>query len=707
MATVSRRHSQHKIRNTLVTATITFDDAATKWVDLGDPTGGPDGTTHLTPPTDPRSGLPNWVPLGEVVEDWSDCDLDSLEFTVEKFHDGGSPARDIQILVGDADGTPWKVATARAAVPAPAKLNADAKARKLSDVASISCRYAGGQTVSRPTRANSLTLEESGHSESNSGTAPSHTLAGAPSEGELILWHLHCRSNDLTEIGAPSGFATDGPGVSAVSGYDMTYECFYKVAGASEGTAYTGSMTNSSHWAVGMEVISSTEGWTEGTTLDDSTVQTNTYTSTTTTMSTSSSGTLAGTEGWAVIGATSRTGGETHSAWTTDFTEDWDDSTGAGGGAISYAVAYDIRTVTTAYTATVDKSNATQGVIATGAFIEDASSGLEITPAAVTVNATAGTVTVDMDLTPAAVTVTATPGTVTVDMDLTPAAVTVTVTPGTVTVDMDLTPAAVTVTVTPGTVTVDMAVTLTGPTVTATAGALSLAVDLTPAAVTVTVTPGTVQLDMAVTLTGPTVTATAGTLTVSLDTGQDITPAAVTVTATPGALSLAVDLTPAAVTVNVTAGTLTLGGDVTLTGPTVTATAGTVSVDMSLTPAAVTVTVTPGTVTVDMAVTLTGPTVTATAGTVIVAGAGLSITPENVTVTATGGALVVSRTLRPETFGYRGAHAVYREAARRPRVEAQHAPAACPNDGTPLQRQGNVWRCPYDGWEWPADREYV
>lgn len=158
---------------------------------------------------------------------------------------------------------------------------------------------------------------------------------------------------------------------------------------------------------------------------------------------------------------------------------------------------------------------------------DEGSSGLAITPAAVTVTVTEGTLTITttVDVTPGAVTVNATPGTVTVTTNtpVTPAAVTVNATPGTVTITtgaVDITPAAVTITATPGTVTVETAATQA----------------ITPGAVTVTATPGglTVTSNVDVTPTGPTVTATPGTLTIT--TAAYITPAAVTVSVTPASV---------------------------------------------------------------------------------------------------------------------------------------------------------------------------
>ena len=301
--------------------------------------------------------------------------------------------------------------------------------------------------------------------------------------------------------------------------------------------------------------------------------------------------------------------------------------------------------------------------------LDEFTSADNITPAAVTVTATPGGLTVtagQVDITPAAETVTVTPGTLTVTdvQSVTPAAVTVTATPGGLTVtagQVDITPAAETVTVTPGTVSLAATydITPSAVTVTATPGTLDVtaSADITPTAETVTVTPGglTVTAGQAdITPDATTVTATPGTLTVVL--GQSVEPAAVTVTATPGGLTVTtgqVDITPSAVTVTATPGTVevTTGGatqNITPSGPTVTATPGTLTVTASadVTPAAVTVTATPGTLTVAPAASAVTPdsvTVTATPGSLTVAPAAWAVTPDSVTVTATPGGLTVTK----------------------------------------------------------------
>jgi hypothetical protein len=102
-----------------------------------------------------------------------------------------------------------------------------------------------------------------------------------------------------------------------------------------------------------------------------------------------------------------------------------------------------------------------------------------ITPAAVTVSATAGSLAVSQAVTPGAVTVSATAGSLVVsqpsgDQDVTPAAVTVTASPGSLSLSIDVTPAAVTVTASPG--------------------SLSMSIGIVPAAVTVTASPGSLAV---------------------------------------------------------------------------------------------------------------------------------------------------------------------------------------------------------------------
>jgi hypothetical protein len=250
---------------------------------------------------------------------------------------------------------------------------------------------------------------------------------------------------------------------------------------------------------------------------------------------------------------------------------------------------------------------------------------LEITPAAVTVDVTPGTLTITstVGLTPAPVTVTATPGTATITATaaITPAPVTVTATPGTVEVataggSQPVTPAPVTVTSTAGTLTVTTGVVDVIPdpvTVTVTPGATVVtagAVDVTPAEVTVTATPGTLTL-----------TATA-----------DIVPAAATVTASPGALTVTTsvpgqDITPDPVTVTVTGGTLAVGQGLAVfpNAVTVTAEPGVLTMTagaVDITPAAVSLTATPGTLVLDvlgLGLTLDGAGVTIAAGALTVA----------------------------------------------------------------------------------------
>jgi hypothetical protein len=225
--------------------------------------------------------------------------------------------------------------------------------------------------------------------------------------------------------------------------------------------------------------------------------------------------------------------------------------------------------------------------------------------------------------------------TVTAGLSITPAAVTVNATPGALTVApgaIDITPAAATVNVTPGTLSVAQSVSLTGPTVSVTAGTLTVtpgAVDITPAPTAVTITPGTVTVALA----------GGGT--------QEITPAAVTITTTPGTLTLdlAVDLT--APTVTVTPGTLAVGqGIVVFPDPvTITATPGALTMStgaVGITPEPVTVTVTPGTLAVGLGVELAAPTVTVTPGGLTVAAGATGITPQPIVVQITPGVLVLS-----------------------------------------------------------------
>lgn len=147
-----------------------------------------------------------------------------------------------------------------------------------------------------------------------------------------------------------------------------------------------------------------------------------------------------------------------------------------------------------------------------------------ITPAAQTVGATPGTLSLSIDVTPDAVTIDATPGALAMSIGIEPAAVTIEATPGTVTVTTDalqIVPDPVTVTASPGTLTIT-----TG------------AVDITPDTLTIDITPGTLDLAVDVPLTGPTVNATAGALTVAVG-AAGIVPDAVTIGVTPGVLVIA------------------------------------------------------------------------------------------------------------------------------------------------------------------------
>ncbi|SDU42559.1 hypothetical protein [Jiangella alkaliphila] len=49
--------------------------------------------------------------------------------------------------------------------------------------------------------------------------------------------------------------------------------------------------------------------------------------------------------------------------------------------------------------------------------------------------------------------------------------------------------------------------------------------------------------------------------------------------------------------------------------------------------------------------------------------------------------------------------AIYAEAADERRAEQAQRPAACPNDGTPLEAgpRGEL-HCRFDGWRWPDNR---
>jgi hypothetical protein len=250
---------------------------------------------------------------------------------------------------------------------------------------------------------------------------------------------------------------------------------------------------------------------------------------------------------------------------------------------------------------------------------------LDITPAAVTVDAAPGTLTISstVGIVPAAVTITATPGTATITATaaITPAAATVTATPGTVVVATEggaqpVTPAPVTVTCTAGTLTLTTGAVNVVPdpaTITATPGTTVVttgAVDVIPAEVTVSATPGTLTLTATADIVpaAETVTASPGTLTVTTSVpGQDITPDPVTITVTGGTLAVGQGLAvfPNAVTVTADPGVLTM-------------TTGAVDI----TPAAVSLTATPGTLVLDvlgLGLTLDGASVTIAAGVLTVA----------------------------------------------------------------------------------------
>ena len=278
-----------------------------------------------------------------------------------------------------------------------------------------------------------------------------------------------------------------------------------------------------------------------------------------------------------------------------------------------------------------------------------------VTPAVVGVDATPGTLTVDMSVAPGAVAVDATPGTVTVTagaVGITPDAVTVEATPGTLSLATGITPGAVTVDATPGTLAVTTgAVDITpgAQTVEATPGTLTMAIGVIPGAVTVDATPGTLTVDLSVVLDPVTVEVTPGTLSITQD-AQQVTPGVVAVDATPGTLVVttgAVDVTPAAVAVEATPGTLTITQDAQQVTPgavTIDATPGTLVVTpgaVDITPAAVTVEATPGELGVDLSVALTGPTIEATPGTVSITTGPVSIIPLPVTIEVTPGDLSI------------------------------------------------------------------
>jgi hypothetical protein len=241
------------------------------------------------------------------------------------------------------------------------------------------------------------------------------------------------------------------------------------------------------------------------------------------------------------ITATSLTGGTTGSAYNETGT-----GNDAGGGIIRRegftGTAASVATVAATFTGATNTAGPT--------ILVRLRDELTITPAAVTVTATAGTLTISQDqaVTPAAVTVTATAGTLVVTpppQAVTPAATTVSATPGSLAIarEEQVTPGAVTVSVTPGALSVALS------------GGEEQAV--TPAAVTVSVTPGSLALvrEEQIAPEAVTVSVTLGSLGVARE--EQITPASVTTDVTPGSLALVREeqVAPAAVTVSVTPGT--------------------------------------------------------------------------------------------------------------------------------------------------------
>ena len=232
-----------------------------------------------------------------------------------------------------------------------------------------------------------------------------------------------------------------------------------------------------------------------------------------------------------------------------------------------------------------------------------ASSGLSITPAAVTVTAAAGTLSMAIGVTPAATTVNVAPGTMALGLNVSPGATTASVTPGTMAVGLNIAPAGPTVAVTSGTLEVvpDQPISPDAVTVTASAGTLSMGLNIAPDAVMVTASPGTVVITsgLAIIPEITTVSVTPGAVTIT--TQSLIEPSAVTVTASAGTLSIGMGIVPAGPTVSVTPGTASLGLNVSLTDP-----------GVSIAPS-------PVTVTQEAAVSLVGPTVSVTPSTVTVA----------------------------------------------------------------------------------------
>jgi hypothetical protein len=275
-----------------------------------------------------------------------------------------------------------------------------------------------------------------------------------------------------------------------------------------------------------------------------------------------------------------------------------------------------------------------------------------ITPAAVTVSATAGSLAVSQAVTPGAVTVTATAGSLVIsqpsgDQSVTPAAVTITASPGSLSLSIDVTPATVTVTASPGSLSLSISIIPAPVTVTASPGSLSLSIDVTPAPVTVSATPGSLVVSQPppqqdVTPAAVTVTASLGSLSLSIG----ITPAAVTTSVTPGSLSVVREeqIAPAVVTVSATPGSLTLSLAVTPAPVIVSVTPGSLTLvrEEQIAPAAVTVNVTPGSLSVvrEEQVIPAAVTISVTPGSLALS---IGITPAPVTVSITPGSLAIVR----------------------------------------------------------------
>lgn len=247
---------------------------------------------------------------------------------------------------------------------------------------------------------------------------------------------------------------------------------------------------------------------------------------------------------------------------------------------------------------------------------------------------------------------------------ISPDAVTVSVTPGTlaITTAADIAPQPVTITASAGTLSLSVGIDLTGATVSATPGALALGVGIEPAAETVTVTPGDVSLAMGMNLGGASVTVSPGDVslamnmdlggasvtvspgTVAITSNTAIVPADVAISVTPGTLTITGDqfITPAALTISVTPGAMTMGtGNPVFPGPvTITASAGALNIALSTVLAGAAVSVSPGDVTCSVDVPLIDPGVSVVPGTVTVTqgpavalvGATISVSPSTVTV---------------------------------------------------------------------------